>query len=122
VPSAGVATSHITIRASDNAAPGSYTLPIISKISFPITINSLSANINESLGASPTTDNNSINPRIPPAKLTTSTIFPRASYFTVVISSCPFEEKFRDFWNTFGELIGLVGGGFAAGLLLIVID
>jgi len=128
VPSAGVATSHITVKASDKAAPGSYTLPIFSKISFPITINasslaySLSANINRTLSSSPTTDNNSISSRIPQAKLTTSTIFPRPTYFTVVISTYPFEERFRDFWNTFGDLISLVGGGIAAGLSALLID
>jgi hypothetical protein len=44
------------------------------------------------------------------------------SYFTVVIAAYPFEEQFRDFWNTYGDLIGLVGGGFAAGFSALLID
>jgi hypothetical protein len=31
----GIATSHIKIKVSDKIAPGSYTVPVISRISFP---------------------------------------------------------------------------------------
>ena len=129
VPSAGVATSHIKIKVPDRAEPGSYTLPIISKISFPNTvnvseiINSLSANITRSsLGASSPNDNNRISSRTIGTNVTTSTVFPRPSYFTVVVTENRFDEKFKDFWNTYGGVIGLVAGGFAAGLSALLID
>jgi hypothetical protein len=52
-------------------------------------------------------------------------------YHTIVFYSCnsrvviaiyPFEEQIRDFWNTYGDLIGLVGGGFAAAFYALLID
>ena len=32
------------------------------------------------------------------------------------------EEQFREFWNTYGGIIGLIGGGFAAGFSALLID
>jgi hypothetical protein len=41
---------------------------------------------------------------------------PRPSYFSVVVNPYPIEEHFKEFWDTYGAMISLVGGGFAAGL------
>ena len=51
-----------------------------------------------------------------------SIISPRPSYFSIIITPYSAEERFRDFWNTYGGIVGLIGGGFAAGLSALIID
>jgi hypothetical protein len=42
--------------------------------------------------------------------------------FDVMVKPYPIEEKFKDFWSTYGDPIGLIAGGFAAGLSALLID
>jgi hypothetical protein len=47
---------------------------------------------------------------------------PRTSSFSIVVKLYPIEKWFKDFWNTYGGVMGLVGGGFATGISALLID
>jgi hypothetical protein len=120
VPAGGVATSLVNVKASDKAAEClrnvkasdkeaecPYTLPIYANISFP-KIDFLDVGLDNSATI---TD-----------KISTS-IIPTPSYFTVIVKPpLNWEEKFKGFWETYGEVISLIGGGFAAGFTALVFD
>ena len=47
---------------------------------------------------------------------------PRPTSLSIVVEPYTIDLRFRDFWDTFGDMISLVGGGFAAGLSALLID
>jgi len=113
LPSANIPSSHLDIKVSDTVKPASYTLPIHSNISFPVTVD---------LDPFLSSFNTTLPKDSPLRNLTLSTISPIPVDFDVIVKPYPIEEKFKDFWNTYGDPIGLIAGGFAAGLSALLID
>lgn len=126
VPVAGVATSHIKVKVSENVTPASYTLPIYSAISFPndtIDVNSFINFITvEENGIQNTLVGNASSIGGEETAISVMRQSPRPSYFSLVVNPYPIEERFEEFWETYGAMISLVGGGFAAGLSALLID
>jgi hypothetical protein len=81
----GVGTSYFTIQASDKAPAHTATIPIFQTVSFQ------SPHINY--------DNAST----------------ANSYLTVVVPDYTFKERWEDMWNTYGDFISLIVGGFLGG-------
>ena len=127
VPPAGVAASHIRVNVSDKVPPGPHTIPIMSTISFPSIVD-ISPLINSSNNntvvrqGSNIPENNDSSLATVPTNISLTTISPRPSSFTVIVEPYPFQEQFKDFWGTYGDMISLIGGGFAAGLSALLID
>jgi len=113
LPSVDTPSSHLDIKVSDSVKPASYTLPIHSNISFPITVD-----LNPILSSSNTT----LPKGSPLGNITVSTISPIPLDFHVVVEPYTPRERFEDFWNTYGDPISLVLGGFTAGLSALLID
>ena len=131
----GVATSHINVKVSEQVPPTSYSPQISSTFFFPITIDvsslikllSEQASSISSRADNVTQNQNSSRANVSSldtenALISAMSLTPRTSSFSIVVKPYPIEEKFKDFWNTYGGLIGLVGGGFAAGLSALLID
>jgi hypothetical protein len=136
IPPGGIATSLIKVNANQSADLGPHTIGIHSHISFPITfdasvlstelsrktqqIHMLTARSFGSNGLSGESHN--------PGNLMLNTfnkssaITPRPSYFSIIVSSYSLEERFKDFWDTYGGVIGFVAGGFIAGFSALIID
>jgi hypothetical protein len=129
LPSANIPSSHLDVKVSNTVKPASYTLPIHSNISFPITVDldPFLSSFNTTLPkGSPLRLMGSFNTTLPKgsplSNITLSTISPIPVDFDVIVKPYPIEEKFKDFWNTYGGPIGLIAGGFAAGLSALLID
>ena len=148
IPAGGLATSLVKVKADDDAEPGPYNIGIYSNISFPITLDAtallgagklsilqrlvsasqqplIPSNILE-LDSETTIKTQSLNQSLNASILdnnnASSVIFPRPSYFSVIVNSYSLEDRFKDFWNTYGDVIGLISGGFAAGFSALIID
>ncbi len=113
LPSANTPSSHLDIKVSDTVKPASYTLPIHSNISFPVTVD---------LDPFLRSFNSTLPKDSPLSNITLSTISPIPVDFDVIVKPYPIEEKFKDFWSTYGDPISLIAGGFAAGLSALIID
>lgn len=100
IPSAGFVTTDLHIQALKNSDVKTYTLPLYANIEFPIQKQSISTNEED------------IRERI---KLNHNIIVNVLKPFT-------FEEKFGEFWNTYGGAVSLIGGGFIAGISGILIE
>jgi hypothetical protein len=136
IPPVGIATSLIKVKANDNAELGPHTIAIYSNISFPITFNATALSTEFGRKAqqiqmlsprvSDSKSNRSVTQNPDNSALSThnisSVITPRPSYFSVIVNSYTIDERFKDFWNTYGGVIGLIGGGFAAGFSGVIID
>lgn len=138
IPAGGMATSLVKVKANDSAEPGPRNIEIHSNISFPVTFNAaelvgvrelgirestiqvaraLDSEASEIQGLDQSQNNSSTG-----SNNMSSIISPRPSYFSIIITPYSAEERFRDFWNTYGGIVGLIGGGFAAGLSALIID
>jgi hypothetical protein len=91
-----------------------YQIPINAKISLP------EIDLDPLIGKSNKTSQ-SLSLKQP--YLISQSIFPQPSYLIITIHKPPsLEERFTAFWGVWGSLIGLVGGGFAAGFAALVFD
>jgi hypothetical protein len=136
IPPGGMATSLVKVKANDSAEIGPHTIGIYPHISFPITFNAaavstefsrkvqqtpiFAARIFESKNTADfkqTPDNSILN-----IQNKSSEIIPRPSYFSVIVNPYSLEERFKDFWNIYGGMLSLIGGGFAAGFSALIID
>ena len=116
-------------KVSYKIAPGSYTVPIISRISFPATVTldvnpfiDLPINSTDASRGPNISENNASTLETIRTNITAASISPRPSSFAVVVEPYPFQEQFKDFWSAYGDIISLIGGGFAAGLSALLID
>jgi hypothetical protein len=99
IPASGFVTSHLYIKALNNATPQLYSLPIYVDVEFPI--QTLSKDFKN--------------------EITKQTRL----YHNLVINilePLSFQEKFSEFWKVYGGIISLVGGGFVAGISGLVIE
>jgi hypothetical protein len=133
VPPAGIAPSRIKITVSDNVAEGPYTVPIISNMSFPATV---TLDVNPFIKRTSNTTDGSRGLYIPQntassleelrgpitAGPITAPSLSQESSVPVHVEEYPFPAKFKDFWSVYGDIISLIGGGFAAGLSALLID
>ena len=82
----GIGTSYLHVKARDNAEPQTFTLPVYETLSFPSRhIDYADAEVKV------------------------------GSYLTIIIQAYTFADQFKDFWNTYGGAISLIGGAFAGG-------
>jgi len=99
IPVSGFATSYLYLGALPNATPQLYSLPIYADVKFPI--QTLSKDFTK--------------------EITKKTRI----YHNIIINILEpfsFQEKFTAFWNIYGGLLSLIGGGFIAGISGIVIE
>ena len=99
IPASGFVTSHLYIKALNNATPQLYSLPIYVDVEFPI--QTLSKDFKN--------------------EITKQTRL----YHNLVINilePLSFQEKFSEFWKVYGGIISLVGGGFVAGISGLLIE
>ena len=54
--------------------------------------------------------------------ITTTMIKSRPSYFTIIVRPYTFAEQFKDSWDTYGDFISLIAGGFIAGVAALVLS
>lgn len=94
------------IRVPGDAQTGEYAIPILA------TISTGSAIPSEFIGV------NKYNSSIPTESLVTAI----ANLTVEVLEPLTPSEIFEDFWGLYGDLIGLIGGGFAAGFSALVFD
>ena len=85
IPPNGIGTSELSVQALENTLPQNATMIINGLLSFQ------SAHI---------AYENAANAR---------------SYLTIIVLDYPFSEKFKDFWDAYGDAISLIGGGFIGG-------
>jgi hypothetical protein len=100
IPQIGIATSHLNIKAAANSEPNPYTLLIFANISFPTQFSG-----SESERTKVISQNVDAHSTLP---------------ITLLPSLTP-QEQFTAFWTTYGELIKIIGGGFAGGSAAIVL-
>lgn len=122
---AGVASSHIKVRVSDEVPPASYSPQVNSIYSFPITMNISS--LIELLSEKANKNQNGSRANVSSIEtegtlISAMNLISRPSSFSIVVKPYPIEEKFEDFCSTDGDPISLVSGGFAAGLSALLID
>ena len=100
IPQVGIATSHLNIKAAANSEPNPYTLLVFVNISFPTQYIGGESGIRKVVSKS-----------IDEHSILSVTLLP------------PFtpEEQFIAFWTTYGELVKIIGGGFAGGSAAIVL-
>ena len=136
IPPGGIATSLIKVKANQSADLGPHTIGINSHISFPITFDAtaLSTELSRKTQQIPIFKSMSLDSKSTfsephnPGNLTLNTfnkgsaITPRPSYFSIIVSSYSLGERFKDFWETYGGIIGFVAGGFVAGFSALIID
>lgn len=87
-----------------DAPVGQYTVPLIANISVQSTFPS---------GFFRLSDFN-----VPTQGYTTAIV----NFSTTILEKPSIQEEFKDFWNTFGDPISLIVGGFVAGFTAIVFD
>ncbi len=92
------------LEVPSNALVGQYTIPIIANISVESTFPS------RFFGLS--------NFNLPTQGYTTGVV----SFTTAILEDLSIQERFKDFWNTYGDPISLIAGGFVAGFTAIVFD
>jgi hypothetical protein len=130
----GLATSHINVKVSDQVDPTSYSPKISTTFFFPTTINvrslvsllteqasfiqKFAENGNENGNQTSSVSNLDTRETV----ISAMSLTPRTSSFSIDVMPYSIEERFRDFWNTYGGPISLVAGGFAAGLSALLID
>jgi hypothetical protein len=119
IPPEGIATSFVKVKATDNVDLGPKTIALYPNVSFPVTIDvtSLVQAFSSKVIGKQSPNNSMLN-----VNNISSSINPRPAYFSVIVKSYPFQEQFKDFWNAYGGVIGLIGGGFAAGFSALIID
>jgi hypothetical protein len=131
----GMTSSFVKVKAKDDTNPITNNIAISSNISFPIAFDtsefvgekesSIRGNkipITEDLNRDEIKANGpNQSTSISSTNYTSSTDLP-PSYFSVIVSPYPSEERFKDFWTTYGGVISLIGGGFAAGFSALIID
>lgn len=101
IPPIGIATSLLNIKASENALPSPHTLQIFANLSFPTQY---------------------IGGQSPIRTIISENITENSNLAITILEPLSFAEKFRDFWSTYGDLVSLIGGGFAAGIAALVLD
>jgi hypothetical protein len=87
-----------------DAPVGQYTIPLIANISVESTFPSRFFGLSDF--------------KIPTQGYTTAI----ANFSTTILEKPSIQEEFKDFWNTFGDPISLIAGGFVAGFTAIVFD
>jgi hypothetical protein len=100
IPTSGLATSDLYIRASKDAQPKPYTLQMLANISFPTQYISREEQL----------------------KTTSDNITEILNLPITILQPLTFGEEFSAFWDTYGGALSLVGGGFAAGFAALVFD
>jgi hypothetical protein len=120
IPPGGIATSLIKVKANDRAVIGPHTIGIYPHISFPITFDAtaLLTEFGKSVSKFSQTSKN----LVLDIHNKSSEIIPRSSYFSVIVNSYSPQEQFNDFWSTYGGILTLIDGGFAAGFSALIID
>jgi hypothetical protein len=98
--------AHFNIKIPGNALTGEYTIPLIANISTGSAIPS------KFVGT------NSYNSSIP----TESFITTAANLTIKILEPLTPSQRFKEVWDTYGGLIGLIGGGFAAGVTSLAFD
>jgi len=109
--------------------PGAHSFGIYTKISLPVSFNVtqiasqlLSSKVKQVLGSMINAQRILNNPILRVTKVS-SIVNPKPSYFSVIVSSYSLEDRFKDFLgNADGGVIGLIGGGFAAGFSALLVD
>jgi hypothetical protein len=96
----------ISIIASSNAPVGQYTIPILANISMGSIVLPKFLHTNNYSLSVPTYGYMTV-----PANLTVK-----------VVEPLTFQQRFKEAWDTYGTLISLVGGGFAAGAASLVFE
>ena len=99
IPPIGIATSHLNIKADADSEPSPYTLLIFANISFPTQFSG-----SESERTKVISENIEEHSALP---------------ITLLASLTP-QEQFAAFWTTYGELVKIIGGGFAGGSAAMV--
>jgi hypothetical protein len=87
-----------------DAPVGQYTIPLIANISVESTFPSRFFGLSDF--------------KIPTQGYTTAI----ANFSTTILEKPSIQEEFKDFWNTFGDPISLIAGGFVAGFTAIIFD
>jgi hypothetical protein len=99
IPYSGFAATYLYINILNNASPQLYSLPIYVKVEFPT--QTLSKDLKKEITKNTTIYHNlRIN----------------------ILEPFSFEEKFTNFWNVYGGVLSLIGGGFIAGISGILIE
>jgi hypothetical protein len=110
----GFAASLLKVKVWNNATSHPYAIPVYANISFPqVDVANAVSIPSKLMSLEPSTINTTYSPSIP-LKQTILTIN--------VLQPLTPEEQFESFWKSFGGLIALVGGGFAAGFSALVFD
>jgi len=99
IPYSGFAATYLYINILNNASPQLYSLPIYVEVEFPT--QTLSKDLKKEITKNTTIYHNlRIN----------------------ILEPFSFEEKFTNFWNVYGGVLSLIGGGFIAGISGILIE
>jgi hypothetical protein len=101
IPQVGIATSHLNIKAAADSEPNPYTLLIFANISFPIQYSRSESGL---------------------TKVVSKNISEHSTLSLTVLPSLTAQEQFTSFWTTYGELVKIIGGGFAGGSAAMVFD
>ncbi|MGN6346533.1 MAG: hypothetical protein ACTHME_02405 [Candidatus Nitrosocosmicus sp.] len=96
----------ISINALSNASVGQYTIPILANISMGSIVLPKFLHTNNYSLSVPTYGYMTV-----PANLTVK-----------VVEPLTFQQRFKEAWDTYGTLISLVGGGFAAGAASLLFE
>lgn len=99
IPPIGIATSHLNIIAAADREPSPYTLQIFADISFPTQY---------------------VGGQTDPVKVINQKIQGHSTLPITLLASLTPQEHFAAFWSTYGELIKIIGGGFAGGSAAMV--
>ena len=100
IPQVGIATSHLNIKAEADSVPNPYTLLISVNISFPAQYSGSESGI---------------------TKVLSKSIGEHSTLSLTLLPPLTPEEHFTRFWSTYGELIKIIGGGFAGGSAAMVL-
>lgn len=92
------------LKVPSDAPVGEYTIPILANVSVESTFPSGFFGLSGF--------------NIPTQGYTTAV----ANFSTTILEESSIQEEFKDFWNTFGEPISLIAGGFVAGFTAIIFD
>jgi hypothetical protein len=92
------------LNVPSNAPVGQYTIPLIANISVESTFPSIFFGLSDY--------------NLPTQGYTTAAV----NFSTTISEKSSIQEEFKDFWNTFGDPISLIAGGFVAGFTAIVFD
>jgi hypothetical protein len=100
IPQVGIATSHLNIKAAADSVPNPYTLLIFVNISFPTQY---------------------VGGQTDPVKVINQKIQGHSTLPITLLPPPTLEEQFTKFWSTYGELVKIIGGGFAGGSAAMVL-